>query len=280
VPMLDQKPESYIVGQGAKATRGSRKTAVRFMDRIKLYAEMVGTVSSTPSGAMGGLCSMREAYKSISEQTKAPSLWSRKHLKLALRFEPKLYGVLHDWYSSIVAKGELVYRPTGEPMERAFWQTAWAREKKEVFWEQYKIKLDVTNKKIGHAGLAKRVRPSKPYDSGAFGAVYYLRDAVNRVRLAVKSSSGQKGELKDFDEKILPVYGRRMVGINSGYIALVPDDTRTGDVVCLAEGGPCPYVLRKTDKANEYLFVGECYVHGIMNGEAWSPQKCKPIWLV
>ncbi|KIW96746.1 uncharacterized protein Z519_02137 [Cladophialophora bantiana CBS 173.52] len=80
-----------------------------------------------------------------------------------------------------------------------------------------------------------------------------------------------------------------------GYIALVPQGSRDGDVVVILDGAQVPSVLRRCEdndettkekeekigvdgedtrqrnvdeeKALSYRFVGECYVHGVMNGE-------------
>lgn len=51
-----------------------------------------------------------------------------------------------------------------------------------------------------------------------------------------------------------------------GYYILGPAAAEKGDVVCVLFGGKTPYMLRP--KGDHYLFVGECYVHGIMDGEA------------
>ncbi len=40
-----------------------------------------------------------------------------------------------------------------------------------------------------------------------------------------------------------------------------------GDLVCVFLGGRTPYILRPA-KEHKYRFVGECYFHGIMYGEA------------
>jgi hypothetical protein len=37
-------------------------------------------------------------------------------------------------------------------------------------------------------------------------------------------------------------------------------------VVCVLYGGQTPFILRP--KVERYQFIGECYVHGIMEGEA------------
>ena len=53
-------------------------------------------------------------------------------------------------------------------------------------------------------------------------------------------------------------------------IGLVPDFTRKGDLICVINGSTTPFVLRA--KAECFEFIGECYVQGIMYGEAvdWS----------
>jgi hypothetical protein len=48
-------------------------------------------------------------------------------------------------------------------------------------------------------------------------------------------------------------------------IGLAPLHAQKGDVVCLLLGGEVPLLLREA--GDEYEFVGECYVHGLMNGE-------------
>ncbi|KAK7186189.1 hypothetical protein DPSP01_005019 [Paraphaeosphaeria sporulosa] len=48
-----------------------------------------------------------------------------------------------------------------------------------------------------------------------------------------------------------------------------PAALREGDIVAVLLGGPVPYVLRASpDDHATYQLVGECYVHGIMSGEA------------
>ena len=46
------------------------------------------------------------------------------------------------------------------------------------------------------------------------------------------------------------------------------DGTRVGDVVCVLSGGDVPFILRQVGNKGEYKLIGECYVAGIMHGEA------------
>ena len=59
-----------------------------------------------------------------------------------------------------------------------------------------------------------------------------------------------------------------------GYMGLVPDVATPGDIIAVFLGGVVPFVLRPIsgDEGDNkwekrYLLVGECYVHGVMNGE-------------
>lgn len=69
---------------------------------------------------------------------------------------------------------------------------------------------------------------------------------------------------------------RRMVRTKQGYIALVPKATRTGDWIGVFKGGKMPLVVRRDGE--NWILVGESYVHGLMNGEAWNAEKCGRMW--
>ena len=50
-----------------------------------------------------------------------------------------------------------------------------------------------------------------------------------------------------------------------GYMGLGPPRVEVGDVVCVVPGLSVPVIMRKID--GYYKHQGECYVHGIMDGE-------------
>ncbi|KAH7400203.1 hypothetical protein BKA64DRAFT_477296 [Cadophora sp. MPI-SDFR-AT-0126] len=59
--------------------------------------------------------------------------------------------------------------------------------------------------------------------------------------------------------------GRRVFVTQNRWMGVGPHILQPGDVVAMLFGGNVPYILRPVD--NHYILVGECYVHGIMNGE-------------
>jgi hypothetical protein len=49
------------------------------------------------------------------------------------------------------------------------------------------------------------------------------------------------------------------------YIGLAQDIVRAGDAIVVFLGSSMPYVLRA--KGAEYELLGECFVHGLMDGQ-------------
>jgi hypothetical protein len=59
-----------------------------------------------------------------------------------------------------------------------------------------------------------------------------------------------------------------------GFIGLIPELAKVGDLVFVLRGGQDLYILRKAEAA--YSLIGECYIHGIMDGEAKPIDGCEP----
>jgi hypothetical protein len=60
--------------------------------------------------------------------------------------------------------------------------------------------------------------------------------------------------------------GRKFFCTSRGFIGFGPKVLRNNDLCCVLFGARVPFILRETQ--NHYLLVGECYLHGIMRGEA------------
>ncbi|KAH6703977.1 hypothetical protein BKA61DRAFT_493896 [Leptodontidium sp. MPI-SDFR-AT-0119] len=89
---------------------------------------------------------------------------------------------------------------------------------------------------------------------------------------------------KPLADAIIPkCHGRSFILTKSGGMGLAPAQTKVGDVVAVLEGGNVPFILRhmeerKTEKVPEYCsFVGESYIHGIMDGEVMCAAKDEDI---
>ncbi|KAH8894390.1 hypothetical protein GQ53DRAFT_717120 [Thozetella sp. PMI_491] len=62
-------------------------------------------------------------------------------------------------------------------------------------------------------------------------------------------------------------FGRRLLVTRDGLLGLVPAEAEAGDVIAVLLGAPVPQVLRLQANGS-YRLVGECYIRGIMDGEA------------
>ncbi|KAF6514695.1 hypothetical protein HZS61_005829 [Fusarium oxysporum f. sp. conglutinans] len=94
--------------------------------------------------------------------------------------------------------------------------------------------------------------------------------------LQLETSEGMEGLLSTWESCLRPIYrqlrlieqfNRRFFRTEKGYMGLGPPDIQPGDAICLLLGGCVAYALRRS--AHEtWIYVGECYIHGIMDGEA------------
>ena len=63
----------------------------------------------------------------------------------------------------------------------------------------------------------------------------------------------------------------------SGRLGLAPSNAELGDVVTVCLGGRVPLLLRLTETKHEFLFVGQCYVDQMMEGQAMELHAEKPM---
>ena len=76
------------------------------------------------------------------------------------------------------------------------------------------------------------------------------------------------GVVFDFLSRVQSViWGRRLATLDQGSAVLGPRSCEQGDVVYILYGCSVPVILRPIGP-EYYNFVGECYVHGMMDGEA------------
>ena len=68
--------------------------------------------------------------------------------------------------------------------------------------------------------------------------------------------------------------GKRVGAVFSKRLALLPNEAKIGDEICIFEGVNAPFVIRKSGE--RYKIVGSCYLHGMMDGEALKRDDWKP----
>lgn len=100
------------------------------------------------------------------------------------------------------------------------------------------------------------------FTKGLLGATILSTGVVPRDLLQNSNGSRFRFALRHW------CYFRRCFTTESkGYIGIGPRSLQRGDGVFVLKGGRVPFILRKIAD-NTYKLVGECYVHGIMHGEA------------
>jgi hypothetical protein len=72
--------------------------------------------------------------------------------------------------------------------------------------------------------------------------------------------------------------GRTLFVTEDGRIGVGPDILQKGDEICIFYGAHTPFVVRPiksvlVNVGNYYQLVGECYVHGLMDGEAMEMEE-------
>jgi hypothetical protein len=89
------------------------------------------------------------------------------------------------------------------------------------------------------------------------------RDGLDMITLAHNDELGWRYEYKMAEG----VTGRKFCATSKTYLGWVPPTAETGDIVYVVFGAKVPFILRERG-SSFYRLTGECYVHGIMEGEA------------
>ncbi|KAI1411478.1 heterokaryon incompatibility protein-domain-containing protein [Hypoxylon sp. FL1857] len=61
---------------------------------------------------------------------------------------------------------------------------------------------------------------------------------------------------------------RKLCTTSEGFIGMVEPESQIGDIVACLEGAYVPHILRPTGDGS-WSLIGDCYVHGLMDGEAF-----------
>ncbi|KAF9872461.1 heterokaryon incompatibility [Colletotrichum karsti] len=150
---------------------------------------------------------------------------------------------LDNWRS--MADGGVPY-PTGEDRARAFWRT---------------VLMDL---KQGGIFKSSYAAGSKRLDESDMTWVLSLekQDALDQLLLAWENACRSRLRRLQMIEQL----NRRFFMTARGYFGLGPPSLQAGDSICVLRSGFVAYALRKAADGC-WRYVGECYVHGIMDGE-------------
>jgi hypothetical protein len=138
---------------------------------------------------------------------------------------------------------------------------------------------------MGHPGATKQVLFEIPWQSKISQSSYYssfqdFRERSQAFRIGGKDFESfypQHGEqIADIKTTLacirlvmLSLDDRALITTKTGYLGLAPKAVRPGDIIAILLGCKCPVVLRPFCNGM-FRVVGECYIHGLMDGEILS----------
>ena len=93
------------------------------------------------------------------------------------------------------------------------------------------------------------------------------------VKMAVLEEEARGGNAKRFAEVAgSACHGRCFFITKAGFFGIGPGIMQEGDCVVILLGADVPFVIREKEKCGNsvqgYALIGECYVHGLMTGDA------------
>ncbi|KAJ9642859.1 hypothetical protein H2199_004380 [Coniosporium tulheliwenetii] len=136
---------------------------------------------------------------------------------------------------------DLEIYPTGEDIVEAYWRT-------------------LVSDAIWRDGRRMRVPPEWAENYQVYRSCCEM---VHRDHLADIPTA--------FREQFLEYHSRafgKLCVTHNGYIGNAPHSTLPGDKICFFYGSRVPFVLR--EEGASYRIIGDCYIHGLMNGEAFE----------
>lgn len=133
------------------------------------------------------------------------------------------------------------------------------------------------------------------YKSWWICAIQRYSDKMVPGDMPVEEAENVERYLESFSHQTISFcYGRKFFITRGGYMGIGPFGMEREDMVCLVEGATVPLILRSDERVfigdghrfpfqvqskNQFQFIGEAYVHGIMDGEGFDSRACKEIVL-
>jgi hypothetical protein len=120
--------------------------------------------------------------------------------------------------------------------------------------------------------IAGKMHKTMPCGSDHIDSYYNMKRVwgliANRAMTFPEVASGGVSTLTFMEAVTFACSGRRYFSTKNGRVGLGPADIEPGDLVCVFLSGPTPYIIRQSQRNSNYKFLGESYVHGLMNSEA------------
>lgn len=166
---------------------------------------------------------------------------------------PSIVGYAHNWDQSVHFISEIEsFCKRSDRLNRPIYKSQKQRE--EAMWRIPCGDLDQLN----HPGRSR----SRSTGSDVFEGFKILKERFesDEARLL------DEAPLRSYASSIDSMFKRRPFLSEEGYVGLAPSHAEVKDVIVIIYGAIVPFVLRDLGNG-QYQFIGEAYVHGIMDGE-------------
>jgi hypothetical protein len=258
----------------------------READQICLYRatkETRASITASPNPAVIGLsgfnvdtveaCGCMEQSEEVeSELPIGQRVRHAFHEALSLRLKLldwKHVGRLHTWQPY----------PTGESRDEAFWRclTAGRAFKPDMDLGLIRKYYQAWSRYLFLHSTLLWIFPNFAR-TAIFALLVFLRMFRTGFALCCFLPLYRRNRRQEaFSDLCTAINGRVIIRTKHGYMGLAPENTKEGDSIFLLEGGKLPFVMRKNGE--NWAVIGDCYLHGIMNGEAFENQKCGTVWI-
>ncbi|XXH00592.1 hypothetical protein Hte_006940 [Hypoxylon texense] len=120
--------------------------------------------------------------------------------------------------------------------------------------------------------MSLRHRDEDAWPENLHGVVLTSGERTDALQVSDSAQDDQKVATEYW--QTMATFMRRIGGstfcvTQKGYVGLLPEPARIGDEIWLLHGASVPFLMRKGDHG--HTLIGECYIHGIMYGEAIEP---------
>jgi hypothetical protein len=173
--------------------------------------------------------------------------------------------------------------PTGEERVDAFWQTLAAGN----------VRGDFAASKAAFQSMYRRYRLMRALQvlrldrAWSINLILMFFVAI-QMFLCCCGCEGVRGKMVQtktsdfaFTKHMSTANNRRVIKTRAGLIGLVPGLAKKGDLITLCSGGKLAILLRAQGEG--FRMVGDCYVHGLMDGRVWcmlegSAERSGEMW--
>lgn len=161
----------------------------------------------------------------------------------------------------------------GACLPRASGGIVWREALHMAGWDEKSDELDSAPEKLWRTLVADRSPDGSPPKSWYQRACLYTLAQTSSTGVLDTSAlirSGGPSIMVEFLERVQSVVWNRKFFTTSvrNLFGLGPDGLQNGDAVAVLYGCSVPVILRPVENRMHYKLVGECYIHGLMDGQA------------